>query len=98
MKRAGNLCLWFFIPKAAQDQGSQIERLREEVERIGGWLDGGLSSLFVFTIPISAGFPLVEHVFDEAAARIPGAEWLYGNVYAPHDGRTPLNWWEEFAQ
>jgi hypothetical protein len=35
----------------------------------------------------------VASAFDEAVQRHPGSTWLYGNVYDPSDGVTPLNWW-----
>ena len=94
VERAGNLCVWFFFNRLGQNRGPEAERLREEVERIGGWLDGGGAYLLIFTIPVSAGFPAVERVFDAAVTRIAGSEWLYGNVYDPNDGQTPLNWWK----
>jgi hypothetical protein len=35
----------------------------------------------------------IEFVFIEFVAAHPGTEWMFGNVYDPRDGVTPLNWW-----
>ena len=48
--------------------------------------------VLLFTIPVSATFPVIEATLDDFVAGDPGAEWLFGNVYAD-DGRTPLDWW-----
>jgi len=93
LKRGGNLCVWFYFehPVDAHDPG--VENLTASVERIGGWLDGGQSRMVVFTIPVIAGFPAVERVFDAALEGHPGSQWFFGNVYDPKDGTTPLGWW-----
>ena len=49
--------------------------------------------MIVFTIPVSAGFAAVARMFDSVVAQHPGSQWLYGNVYDPKDGKTPLDWW-----
>ena len=45
------------------------------------------------TVPVSAGFPAIEAVFNAWVAEHPGWEWSFGNVYDPADGVTPLGWW-----
>jgi hypothetical protein len=49
--------------------------------------------MLVLTVPLAAGFDAVARTFDAAVARHAGSAWLYGNVYDPADGVTPLNWW-----
>ena len=89
-KRGGNLCVQFFwkgdLKTCAREMGAQAEAL-------GGRIDGEAPGLLVFTIPVVAGFPAVERIFYEAERRYPGCRWMYGNVYDPADGETPLNWW-----
>ncbi len=94
VKRGGNLCVWFYFREKGQNTGLEGQRLRQAVEDIGGWLDGGRVYLLIFNIPMSVGFPAVEQLFNKAAAEIPGSTWMFGNVYDPIDGRTPLGWWE----
>jgi Domain of unknown function (DUF4265) len=91
-KRGGNVCVQFF--------GSAAESrpwLEPQVVALGGRLDGETPGLLVFTIPVSAGFPAIESIFYEADKRYPGCRWMYGNVYDPADGVTPLNWWLQSA-
>jgi len=47
----------------------------------------------VLTVPLAAGFDAVADAFDRAVRRHAGSAWLYGNVYDPSEGSTPLNWW-----
>ena len=95
VRRGGNLCLWFFTKLATieRDRERAAPELVKDVERLGGYLDGGTRRSLIFTIPISAGFESVEGAFEAAKARHPGSIWSYGNVYDPIDGVTPLNWW-----
>jgi hypothetical protein len=93
LRRAGNLCVWFFFPEPGANRGPEADELRQAVESLGGRLDGGGHTSLVFTIPVSAGFSAVEALFNQAEQVYPGSTWMYGNVYDPVDGRTPLNWW-----
>jgi len=87
-RRGGNVCVQFFW-RAAESR----PWLEPQVAALGGRLDGETPGLLVFTIPVSAGFPAIERIFYEADKRCPGCRWMYGNVYDPADGVTPLNWW-----
>lgn len=91
-KRGDNLCVWCYL-----EDINAVERhkdfLKKEIETIGGRLDGGLRNMLIFTIPITAGFPAVEQVLSKLEHQVSGMSWLYGNVYDPEDGVTPLNWW-----
>lgn len=95
IRRGGNVCAWFFFDAPGRNRGPEADRIREAVEGIGGRLDGGGHCVLVFTIPVSAGFPAIADLFDGARERIPGSTWMYGNVYDPKDGHTPLGWWDE---
>lgn len=90
-RRGGNLAVQVFSERPL---GKQREGLVASVVQLGGKLDGEFQDRgLVFTIPVSAGFPAVEAVFNTFVAETPGTEWFYGNVYDPSDGVTPLNWW-----
>jgi hypothetical protein len=93
LKRSRNLCVWFFFQSEDETLGLKAKQLLRTVEEIGGWLDGGKRNLLIFTIPITAGFVNIEKVLNEALKKIHGSTWLYGNIYDPEDGATPLNWW-----
>jgi hypothetical protein len=67
--------------------------LKASVEKLGGHLDGGTKRSLIFTIPVAAGWEPIRAVFDAAVERSEGSAWLYGNVYDPVDGETPLDWW-----
>jgi hypothetical protein len=92
LRRSGNLTVWIYFEQDHDLEELEIQNLREAVEKIGGWLDGG--SLLIFTIPISTGFQTIANLFDGAKKDVPDISWLYGNVYDPKDGNTPLNWWK----
>jgi hypothetical protein len=91
--RGGNLCVWLIFENKNDFNRAREDRVHEEVKRIGGRLDGGTHRSFIFTVPVSVGFPAVERVFDDTVHRLNGTAWFYGNVYDPIDGETPLNWW-----
>ena len=90
-RRGGNVCVQFFwkgdLKRCMQD-------LEPKAAALGGRLDGEGATVLVFTIPVAAGFPAIERIFYEAEQQYTGCSWLYGNVYDPADGVTPLNWWE----
>ena len=71
-----------------------VDEITKDVWELGGALDGRADNLTVYTIPVTAGFPRVEAVFNELVARHPDVEWYFGNVYDPEDGVTPLDWWQ----
>jgi hypothetical protein len=93
LSRAGNVVVWFFFPVEGQNQGPLADSIKQSVEAIGGKLDGGGRTNLVFTIPVGVGFGRIEGVVQRAVKEIPGSTWMYGNVYDPVDGVTPLNWW-----
>ena len=91
IRRGGNLAVQVFSAEAVEPLRAE---LTERVARLGGSLDGAIERGLAFTVPVSAGFPAVEAVFNRWVAEHPGWEWYFGNVYDPVDGVTPLRWWE----
>ena len=94
IKRGGNVCVQFFL---GPDPSRPAGELEPQIIALGGRMDGQTPGLLVFTIPVSAGFPAIERVFYDAEKRYSGCGWMYGNVYDPADGVTPLNWWSQGA-
>ena len=93
LRRGGNLCVWFYHAESLSEGSAATADVRRVAESLGGHLDGGYSRMLVLTIPLTAGFDAVARAFDDAVQRHHGSAWLYGNVYDPSDGMTPLNWW-----
>lgn len=93
LRHSGNLCVWYYFNETKDTKGAEAKQLQEEVETLGGWLDGGLKFMLIFTIPFSAGFAKIDEVFNQAQNRIFNSGWEYGNVYDTKDGVTLLNWW-----
>ena len=93
LHRGGNLCVWFYHSEPLTESSAATADVRRVAESLGGHLDGGYSRMLVLTIPLAAGFDAVAQAFDDAVRRHAGSAWLYGNVYDPSDGMTPLNWW-----
>jgi hypothetical protein len=91
LSRAGNLAVQVFHTEPVEPIKAELTR---RVEQLGGVLDGGIERGLVFTLPLRAGFPAVEALFNRLVEEYPGLEWYYGNVYDRNDGVTPLNWWQ----
>jgi hypothetical protein len=64
---------------------------------LGGVVDGNIERGAVLTIPVATGFSKIEAALSELCQSHSGLEWIYGNVYDPADGKTPLRWWEARA-
>src|SRR5690242_2215903 len=90
LSRSGNLALQVF---SSAPIGELRAELAARVSRLGGTLDGAIEQGLSFTVPLTAGFPAIEAVFNSWVNEHPGWEWYYGNVYSTDDGVTPLNWW-----
>ena len=93
VRRGGNLCVWFYHSEALSESSAVTADIRRVAESLGGHLDGGYSRMLVLTVPLAAGFDAVAREFDDAVRRHAASSWLYGNVYDPADGMTPLDWW-----
>lgn len=92
-RRGGNLCVWFYHSEPLTESSAVTADVRAVAASLGGRVDGGYSRMLVLTIPLAAGFDAVARALDDAVQRQAAASWLYGNVYDPADGMTPLNWW-----
>jgi Domain of unknown function (DUF4265) len=92
----GNVAIQFYLSKDESDSAYATANVAcnvtPEVVRLGGRLDGQTAGLIVYTIPISAGFPAIEEIFERATSVFSGAQWQYSNVYDVITGQ-PLNWW-----
>jgi hypothetical protein len=87
LKRGGNVAIQVYT----EQPRTEVEKLLDQVEDKGGWLDGyQAGNLVVLTFPVTTGFEAIESVVD-AYARRHDEEWYYGNVYDDDD--QPLNWW-----
>jgi hypothetical protein len=90
IKHGGNLAI-----RIIAKQG--IERLAElvasSVKAINGSLDEQTERMLMVSIPVSAGFDVVEAMMSDLLASVDDSTWFYGNVYDAMDGETPLNWW-----
>lgn len=87
-QRGGNLCVRVF---SRSDVNTLAERITPQWEKLGGELDVQTPRMLIYSIHVSCGFKQIEAILNEAMD--PESQWLYGNVYDPNDGVTPLNWW-----
>lgn len=93
LRRSGRLSVRVFRRSGLAD----LEReLTPEVEKLDGTLDRSSERALAYSVHVNVGFAAVEALFDRFTQAFPGSTWLYGNVYDPADGTTPLNWWHEF--
>lgn len=90
LRHSGNLAVRVF---AREDMPLLLKDLVPAVEKLGGALDFANDRLLVFSLHVSLGFKAIEALFNEHIDEDVGQMWLYGNVYDPEDGQTPLNWW-----
>ncbi len=88
-QRSGNLCIRVFSKSAI---APIEEAITSELVKLGGDLDLETPRMLVYSIHVSCGFTAIESILDRFV-RPPESAWLYGNVYDPDDGQTPLNWW-----
>lgn len=93
-QRSGNLCIRVF---SKVDLQPIEEAITAELCKLGGDLDIASPRMLVYSIHVSCGFNAIESIF-ERFVRPPESTWIYGNVYDPDDGHTPLNWWFDILQ
>lgn len=93
VKRSGNLAIRVI---SRDDIGDVAEQLTPALEKLGGELDIETPRMLVYSIHVSCGFNEIEAILNKVAG--PNVIWMYGNVYDPADGQTPLNWWQEILQ
>lgn len=91
VQRSGNLSIRVF---SREHIGAIGEQVTPALEQLGGELDLHNDRMLVYSIHVSCGFDAIEAIFHKALADREDSNWLYGNVYDPGDGETPLNWWQ----
>ncbi|MGJ8688652.1 MAG: DUF4265 domain-containing protein [Gammaproteobacteria bacterium] len=93
VKRSGNLCI-----KVMRKDSIDVvlQTLTPEMELLDGVLDVETPRLLVYSIHVSIGFQAIEQLLDRISGQFMGTLWVYGNVYDPKDGVSPLDWWQEF--
>jgi len=95
LERSGNLSIRVYTKG---DMAALADRLVPALEKLGGELDLHNDRMLVFSIHVSCGFSNIERILDDVLGQDPDSAWLYGNVYHPADGVTPLNWWQELLR
>jgi hypothetical protein len=97
LRRGGRVSVQFYLGPSEADDGrataSAAKEIAAEIEPLGGLMEAFTRGLVVFTVPVAAGFPVIDAVFEAAACRWKDAEWQYTNVYDEATGE-PLGWWE----
>ena len=95
IKRSGNLNIRVF---SRTDIEPLLEALTPSLEKLGGELDLETPRMLVYTIHVSCGFSAIEAILNRYEGLDGQSAWMYGNVYDPVDGQTPLNWWQAILQ
>lgn len=95
VRRSGNLSLRIYTKG---DMAPLADALVPALEKLGGELDLHNDRMMVFSIHVSCGFETIEKIMEETVGRDEESTWMYGNVYDPADGSTPLNWWQELLK
>jgi hypothetical protein len=90
VRRSGNLAVRVM---SKGDTQAISERLTPLIEQLGGELDVESPRLLIYSLHVSLGFSTIETLLNNAMDE--SSVWVYGNVYDPADGTTPLNWWHE---
>jgi hypothetical protein len=88
IERGGNVCVQVYC----RPSGPLEKILTPRFAALGGRLDGSTPKNLVYTVPVTVGFPAIEAVLKDLESPV---DWLYGNVFDPADGITPLNWWKK---
>lgn len=92
IKRSGNLSIRVF---AREDIGQLADDLTAQLEKLGAEIDLENERMLIYSIHVSCGFSAIEKILNDHVGEETDSAWLYGNVYSPEDGVTPLNWWQE---
>jgi len=90
VQRSGNLSVRVF---SKGDIAEIADGLIADMEKLGGELDLETPRMLVFSIHVSCGFTAIENILNQHVGLDGQSAWMYGNVYDPTDGSTPLNWW-----
>lgn len=95
LKHAGNLAIRVY---SKNDISVVRDNLRVKLEKLGAELDFENERMLIFSIHVSCGFTEIEKILNQHVTEKAEAAWVYGNVYDPKDGTTPLNWWQELDE
>ncbi len=90
VQRSGNLSIRVFSRSAIEQLSDQ---LTPELEKLGGELERETPRMLAYSIHVSCGFEAIEDILNRYVGQDGQSAWVYGNVYDPQDGTTPLNWW-----
>ena len=93
-QHGGNLCIRVY---AKSGLAAMSEQLTPELEKLGGELDIETERFLIYSIHVSCGFSTIEGLLNRYVTEV-GGLWLYGNVYDPAGGTTPLNWWNDILK
>lgn len=89
VRHGGNLTIQLFMdPELTPDV---FQDLRPAVQHLGGQLDTHTASIAGFYVPVAAGFPAVEQLFNDFVTGRAGTEWMFANVY--DEAGNQLWWW-----
>lgn len=93
-EHGGNLCIRVM---SKRDLPAIVTQLQSGLGYLDGQLDYQNERIAVFSVPVSAGFSVIEAALEKVLEPYgTDAQWLYANVYDANDGQTPLNWWHDF--
>lgn len=95
VRRSGNLSVRVFSRDSIEALG---DLLTPELEKLGGELDLETPRMLVYSIHVSCGFSTIEDLLNRYLGKDGRSAWMYGNVYDPVDGQTPLNWWQDILK
>ncbi len=90
VQRSGNLSIRVF---SKGDISALSDAVTPELEKLGGELERETPRLLSYAIHVSCGFEAIEAILNRHVGQDGNSAWVYGNVYDPNDGTTPLNWW-----
>ena len=90
VQRSGNLSIRVF---SRGDINALSDAITPELEKLGGELERETPRLLSYAIHVSCGFEAIEDILNRYVGQDGQSAWVYGNVYDPNDGTTPLNWW-----
>ena len=90
VQRSGNLSIRVF---SKGDISALSDAITPELEKLGGELERETPRLLSYAIHVSCGFEAIEDILNRHVGQDGNSAWVYGNVYDPNDGTTPLNWW-----
>ena len=95
IKRSGNLSIRIFAREGIEAISNELS---PKIEKLGGEQDLENERMLVYSIHVSCGFKTIEELLDDYVDEDEGSMWMYGNVYDPKDGITPLNWWNDILK